>query len=133
MSKSKIEKLLNLIQESDSYELETSNEDMANLQVKMNVLLSEAKKLEKQSWKQTAKLEREAFGSIVKNQISSLLDSYGGREGLLKAISNGVLGVEAQLKYQTQFRNKNINQLTDEEIKSILGDHKILELLKSKK
>lgn len=133
MSKSKIEKLLNLIQESDSYELETSNEIMENLQIKMNVLLSEAKKLETQSWKQTAKLEREAFGAIVKNQISILLDSYGGRDGLLQAISNGVLGVEAQLKYQTQFRNKNINQLTDDEIKSILGDQKILELLKSKK
>lgn len=132
MTNSKLDKFLDLVDSAFDGEIETPPTEMARLQVKMNALLAEAKKLEQQSWKVNAKLERANFASELKGQIESIISQFGSTKGLMEEILNGRLGTGAQHTLQTQFRNKKPEELSEKDIRAILGDQKILELLKNK-
>lgn len=133
MTNSKLDKFLNLVDASFEGELESSPADMANLQMKLHNLLKEAKQLEQQSWKVTAKAERAKFAEDLKGQIADIVAQYGNKKKLLEEILKGALGGAAKFKLQTQFRNAKPEDLSEKDIQSILGDQKVLELLKNSK
>lgn len=133
MTNSKLDKFLNLVDASFEGELESSPADMANLQMKLHNLLKEAKHLEQQSWKVTAKVERAKFAEDLKSQVADIVAQYGDKKKLLEEILKGGLGGAAKFNLQTQFRNIKPEDLSEKDIQAILGDQKVLELLKNSK
>lgn len=130
MTNSKLDKFLNLVDASFEGELESSPMEMANLQMKLQNLLKESKQLEQQSWKVSAKSERTKFAAELKSQIADLVAQFGDKKKLWDEIVSGGLGSDAKFKLQTQFRNAKPEDLSEKDIQAILGDQKVLELLK---
>lgn len=124
-SKSKFELFADFLYSDEFAELESSKESLLRFQEKLKEQLDRADKAHKKGWKERASLARSKFQESAQNIISDLASHYGSRQDLIKAIQNGVLGGDLQV----QFRNRKIDELSDDELRSIIGDKELLDLL----
>lgn len=95
--------------------------------------LQRLKMSKSQSWIAEAAAERNDFNSSTKGLIEKLSKEFGSRSELLAAIKNGKFGVGPTNQYQVQYRNRSIDQLSDDDLLSLIGDQVALELLKKNK
>lgn len=110
--------------------IESSAESLKRLDDVISTQLERANKASKKSWLSRAPAERKKFEAKVSGLLDRLTKKFGSREELVGAIQKGLLGGGAQQKLQLQFRNRSVDQLSDSDLMSILGDQEILELLK---
>lgn len=116
---------------SDS-EISSSPQSLKRLQDTLAMQIERAHKAGKKSWLSRAPLERKKFEDQVNELLDRLTKQFGSRSELLTAIKNGSLGGMAQQKLQLQFRNRSVDELSDADLISIIGDQEMLELLKQK-
>ncbi len=115
---------------SSDDEIASSSESLKRLKDTVSIQLERANKAGKKSWISRAPVERKQFEAKLDGLLEQLTKKFGSREELLSAIRNGVLGGGAQSKLQLQFRNRSVDQMSDADLMSIVGDQEILELLK---
>jgi len=116
---------------SDAFcDLESSKESLVRFEAKLKEQLERGRKALKKSWIGRASAARTQFEESAKNVVSELSKMYGSRKELMKAIQDGILGGEIKSRLQVQFRNRKIDELSDEELRSIVGDQELLEILK---
>lgn len=111
-------------------QIDSSPQSLKRLQDTISNQLARADKAGKKSWLSRAPEERKQFESKISGLLDRLTKKFGSRDDLLKAIQNGLLGGSAQQKLQLQFRNRSVDELSDADLMSIVGDQEILELLK---
>lgn len=92
-------------------------------------ILEQSQRMKKHAWLRKAKVDRARFSEKIDKGLESLKKKFGSRSEIIDAIKGGLLGKGAQLGFQHQFRNKNVEELSDEDLKSILDDQIIIELL----
>ncbi len=132
MANKKLDKLGQLADFSSSDgEISSSPQSLKRLQDTINEQLTRAEKAGKKSWLSRAPAERKKFETKVSGLLDRLTEKFGSREELLAAIKNGLLGGAAQKKLQLQFRNRSVDELSDDDLMSVVGDQEVLELLKS--
>lgn len=116
---------------SDAFcEIESSTESLLRFETKLKEQLERARKALKKGWIEKAKEKRLQFEGSAKTAISELSKIYGSREDLINAIQNGLLGKDVKSRLQVQFRNRTIDEISDEDLRSIVGDQQLLEILK---
>lgn len=103
----------------------SSAESIARFDSGFEKILNEAKKSKKHAWISKAGKDLGSFREKIKEQIRNANISRVQIIELLK--------VKKMTGFQHQFRNKKLNEMTDDELLSVLEDHEILELLKRKK
>lgn len=126
---SEFERLADFLFEEEG-DSEISSASKLRLEKCISEQLERANKISKRSWISRAQAERKKFEESAKNIVSSLTEKYGSRADLVSAIQNGLLGGGIQQRYLLGFRNRRIDELSDEDLRSIIGDQEILELLK---
>jgi hypothetical protein len=107
-----------------------SAESVLRLEKCISEQLERAKTASKKSWLGRAQAERKKFEESTKDLISNLAMKYGSRPDLISAIQNGLLGTGAKDRLLLQFRNRKADQLSDDDLRAIVGDQEILELLR---
>lgn len=116
---------------SDAFcDLESSKESLARFELKLKEQLERGRKAFKKQWIGRSKAARIQFAESAKNILSDFYKIYGSREELIKSIQQGLLGAETKSRLQVQFRNRKIEELSDEELRSIIGDQALIEILK---
>lgn len=75
----------------------------------------------KKSWIKTGAEKRSKFQELLKDKVSKVKELLD-RESIINAIRSGELG----LRLQTQFRNRTVDMLSDEELTVILEDQELL-------
>lgn len=108
----------------------SSAESLKRLDEAIAFQLERANKAGKKSWMARARKERTEFESSIQGLLGRLSDKFGSRAELIRAIETGVLGDGARSKLQLQFRNRNVDELSDADLMAIIGDQEILQRLK---
>ena len=111
-------------------EAESSSASVLRFEKCISEQLERAKSASKKGWLVRAQAERNKFEDSAKDLISNLAKKYGSRADLISAIQQGLLGTNAKERLLLQFRNRKVNELSDDDLRSIVGDQEILELLK---
>lgn len=118
---------------ADDAEELSSPAGKARLNQTIKTQLERIKKQKSKSWILEAGAAKKEFNSKAQGLIEKLCAEYGSRAELLAAIKSGKLGAAPIHQYQIQYRNRSIDQLTDDDLLSILGDQLALDLLKKHK
>ena len=132
---SNFEKFAKFISDSDS-EITSSPESLSRLSNTINLQLQRAAKAEqkdKKAWIARSQAKRDAFAETAKNTVSKIREKFKTKEELINAIQTGLLGEGAQRKFQLQFRNKSADELSESDLRSIIEDQELLEILKKSK
>jgi hypothetical protein len=131
MANKKLDKFGQLADFSSSDgEISSSPQSLKRLQDTVDEQLARAEKAGKKSWLSRAPAGRKEFEAKVSGLLDRLTEKFGSRDELLAAIKNGLLGGAAQKKLQLQFRNRSVDELSDDDLMSLVGDQEVLELLK---
>lgn len=130
MKNKKVEEFEKFIEFVDSDEGLSSKEAKERLNDRVKSQLLRAKSVSGKSWISEASANRKKFNEASQGLIKELKNKMGSNAEIVGAIRNGSFGAGAKQKLQVQFRNRSVNDLSDEDLLSIIGDQKLLELLK---
>lgn len=131
----KIERLLDFLQNDDVEDtavlrgnLEKAGVDLSRIEARLASSLKDADRAIKRKALERASEERSKFGESLKDAAKNLF-GFSSRQELMDAILKGRFGETAQGRLQVQFRNRNPEELSDNDLKGLLEDQQILELL----
>lgn len=124
--KGQISKFIEFVHDASLGNLHSSPESLKRFDDGLAVLLKKAKEAQAHSWISKAKGEIAAF---AEQSIKAVSSKFAGlsRQQLLAEIKKQIDG---GLNFQHQFRNKKPDDLSDDELRSILDDQEILKDLK---
>ena len=91
-------------------------------------MLKEADRALRRKKLDNANEERARFSDSLKDAAKSFF-GFDSRKELMDAILGGRFGSTAQGRLQVQFRNRSPEELSDNDLKALLEDQQILELL----
>ncbi len=125
-----LEDFENLSEEELTQELRDEGIDPEQLLTKSRVIIKSKLKDAKLSWKKSALERRQSLLEQMSSFKHSIPKSIEDVRNEIKALLTGGYGTKAQAQAQAFFRN--LDEVTDEDLKSFYEDLKKLELLEKK-
>lgn len=125
----KSDSFLFLLEGNPNDDFGVNEESLEKFKKRLSPLLQKANNLEKKSWKASAASERLLFQKEIEKNIKEIIGKYGSKLELINAVIRGNLGPDSLVRYQTQFRNRDTEELSENDLINLLGDQKILELM----
>src|SRR4051812_18338139 len=107
-------------------DLEAQGINTYALSVSVDLILSRAAQ---PTWLERAREKRRAFEASLKEQSQEIKSRFADARELVEAMLNGSLGVSMQSQAQVFFRNKELKDLSDRDLQSLVEDLKLIELL----
>lgn len=127
----RFDKFADFLYTDPGVDYESSVESLIRFNSALKQQLERANQASKKNWLARAQDKKNQFERTAK-EISSEIKKYGSRKELIEAINSLVSGDLGQ-NYHLQFRNRKIDELSDDDLRAILSDQKILEELSKKK
>lgn len=127
--KEKMKKFVEFVHDEGLESLYSSSESLKSFDEGLATLLKRADAAQAHSWISKAKDEMTIFAEQVRKSVTSKFSGLS-RAQLLAELQTKM---EGGLAFQQQFRNKKPEELSDEEIRSILDDRELLKTLNEKK
>jgi hypothetical protein len=116
----KLKKFVEFIHEPNSSEFCSSPESMKRFNDGLSLILKKAASAQAHSWVGKAKTEMTAFAERARSSVTSKFSTLT-RTQLLERLQEG-----GGLVFQHQFRNKKPEELSDDELRSLLDDQELL-------
>lgn len=127
-----LDKLADFIYDDMDINETCSPESLARFDHGLQKQMERAKVSAKKSWLSRAPMERSNFTNQIKTRAAEVISRFKNKEELIQAIQNGLLGGSAKQQFQLQFRNRRVDELSEEDLRSIIDDQEILNLLNKK-
>lgn len=132
-NQSKLDMLIDFLHDEDLFNKNcisySSPESIENLSNSLNKMLLEAQSILNHDWIIKVRKERSLSSCKIEKLLLNLQNKFTSREQLIEAITKGILGDKVKLEFQYHFRNKKVDELTDEDLLSIINDQAIIEFL----
>ena len=80
-------------------------------------------------WLERARKNQSLFEARLKSKSKWLSSKYKDAKQLMDAISTGMLGAGVQQHATVFFRNKDLNQVSEKDLRSFLDDCELLDLI----
>lgn len=125
--------LIDFLYDPSDESFSSSKESVARFDEGLKRILERGQRNAKQGWKERGRKQIDEFRASTQNTIKEFIDQFGSREALVSHILSGGLGTQAQRHLQVQFRNRSVDELSEQDLKSVLADVKLLELLSEAK
>lgn len=134
--KDSLDGFLSFLYESGSARPEQMRADLASMGVNVerlngavSAMLRKAERADNLAWLERAKRKREAFESKIIAATDNMVRKFGNSRELLQAALNGQLGGGLQTQAQVFFRNRDLKEFSDKDLRSVVADFELLELL----
>lgn len=128
-TKGNIQKFAEFTHDASLDSLYSSPESLKRFDEGLSSLLRKADAAQAHSWITKARDEMSSFAGQIKESVTSKFSGLT-RTQLLAELKNKM---DSGLVFQHQFRNKKAEDLSDEELRSILDYQQLLKLLNQKK
>jgi hypothetical protein len=107
----------------------SSPEAITRFNAGVDEIVRKTRAAQSHSWVERARAKRNQFTVILEEKLRSLVPEASNTQDLLTAILSGRLGDGLKDRAQVCFRNRDISEFTREDLKSLLEDEQILQLM----